>query len=124
MMVEHKTTEYLRTFFDVNQTIFSSLSLKEILKVLVKKTVSALGAKAGSLRLLDEQTKRLELAASQNLSKKYLNKGPLSSDQSIPEVMEGKVVLVKNAHNDSRIQYRTEKIKEGINTILSVPVVA
>ena len=123
-MVEHKTTEYLRTFFDVNQTIFSSLSLKEILKVLVKKTVSALGAKAGSLRLLDEQTKCLELAASQNLSKKYLNKGPLSSDQSIPEVMEGKVVLVKNAHNDSRIQYRTEKIKEGINTILSVPVVA
>jgi len=124
MMVKDKTTEYLRTFFDVNQTIFSSLSLKEILKILVKKTVSALGAKAGSLRLLDEQTKRLELAASQNLSKKYLNKGPLSSDQSIPEVMEGKVVLVKNAHNDSRIQYRTEKIKEGINTILSVPVVA
>lgn len=123
-MVKDKTTEYLRTFFDVNQTIFSSLSLKEILKILVKKTVSALGAKAGSLRLLDEQTKRLELAASQNLSKKYLNKGPLSSDQSIPEVMEGKVVLVKNAHNDSRIQYRTEKIKEGINTILSVPVVA
>jgi signal transduction protein with GAF and PtsI domain len=124
MMVKDKTTEYLRTFFDVNQTIFSSLSLKEILKILVKKTVSALGAKAGSLRLLDEKTKRLELAASQNLSKKYLNKGPLSSDQSIPEVMEGKVVLVKNAHNDSRIQYRTEKIKEGINTILSVPVVA
>jgi len=123
-MAEDKTTEYLRTFFDVNQTIFSSLSLKEILKVLVKKTVSALGAKAGSLRLMDEQTKRLELAASQNLSKKYLNKGPLSSDQSIPEVMEGKVVLVKDAHNDSRIQYRAEKIREGINTILSVPVVA
>jgi len=123
-MAEQKTTEYLRTFFDVNQTIFSSLSLKEILKILVKKTVSALGAKAGSLRLIDEQTKRLELAASQNLSKKYLNKGPLSSDQSIPEVMEGKVVLIKDAHNDYRIQYRAEKIREGINTILSVPVIA
>lgn len=123
-MAEQKTSEYLRTFFDVNQTIFSSLSLEDILKILVKKTVSALGAKAGSLRLLDDQTKRLKLAASHNLSKKYLNKGPLSSDQSIPEVMEGKVVVVKNAHNDSRIQYRTEKIQEGINTILSVPVVA
>ena len=123
-MAEQKTGEYLRTFFDVNQTIFSSFSLKEILKIIVKKTVSALGAKAGSLRLLDDRTKRLELAASHNLSKKYLDKGPLSSDQSIPEVLEGKVVLVKDAHNDSRIQYRTEKIKEGINTILSVPVVA
>jgi len=123
-MAKQKTTEYLWTFFDVNQTIFSSLSLKEILKILVKKTVSALGAKAGSLRLIDEQTKRLEMAASHNLSKKYLNKGPLSLDQSIPEVMEGKVVLVKEAYNDSRIQYRAEKIREGINTILSVPVIA
>jgi len=123
-MTELKTTEYLRTFFDVNQVIFSSLSLKEILKILVKKTVSAISAKAGSLRLIDENTKRLELAASVNLSRKYLNKGPLSSDQSIPEVMEGKVVLIKDAHNDSRIQYRAEKIKEGINTVLSVPVIA
>ena len=103
MMAERKTIEYLQTFFDVNQTLFSSLSLQEILKILVKKTVNALDAKAGSLRLLDEQTKRLELAASHNLSKKYLNKGPLSSDQSIPEVLEGKVVVIKNAFNDPRI---------------------
>lgn len=123
-MAVQKTAEYLQTFFDVNQTIFSSLSLKGILKILVKKTVGAVGAKAGSLRLINEQTKRLELAASENLSRKYLNKGPLNSDQSIPEVMEGKVVLVKDAHNDSRIQYRAEKAREGINTILSVPVVA
>jgi len=123
-MAEKRTTEYLQTFFDVNQTIFSSMSLREILKDLVKKTVSALGVKAGSLRLIDEQTGRLELAASENLSRKYIDKGPLNSDQSIPEVMEGKVVLVKDAHNDSRIQYRAEKAREGINTILSVPVVA
>ncbi len=123
-MAEQKTIEYLRTFIDVTQAIFSSLSLGEILKILVKKTAGAVGAKAGSLRLLDEQTKRLELAASHNLSKKYLNKGPLNSDQSVPEVMKGKVVLVKEAYKDPRIQYRAEKIKEGIDTILSVPVVA
>ena len=123
-MAKRKTTEYLRAFFDVSQTIFSSLSLGEILKNLVTKTVNVLGAKAGSLRLLDEETKRLKLAASLGLSKKYLSKGPLNSDQSIPEVMAGKVVIVKNAHNDARIQYRAEKIEEGINTILSVPVVA
>jgi len=123
-MADHKTTAYLQTFFDINQTIFSSLSLKEILKELVKKTTSALGAKAGSLRLLDDRTRRLELAASYNLSKKYLNKGPLNSDQSVPAVMEGKVVVIKDAHNDERIQYRAEKLREGINTILSVPVVA
>ena len=124
MMIKHKTIEYFRTFFDVSQTIFSSLSLEYILKILVRRAVTALGAKAGSLRLVNENTNRLELVASQNLSRKYLNKGPLSSDQSIPEVLEGKVVIIKESFNDPRIQYKSAKLEEGINTILSVPVIA
>ena len=124
MMAKHKTIEYFRIFFDVSQAIFSSQSLKDILKLLIKRTTIALGVKAGSLRLVNEQTHRLELAASYMLSKKYLNKGALSSDLSIPEVLEGKVVVIRDAFKDPRIQYMTEKMEEGINTILSVPVVA
>jgi signal transduction protein with GAF and PtsI domain len=124
IMAKHKTIEYFRAFFEVGQTIFSSLSLKDILKLLVKRTVNTLGVKAGSLRLLDEKTKRLELVASYLLSKKYLKKGILSSDKSIPEVLEGKVVTIKDAFKDPRIQFQREKMEEGINTILSVPVMA
>ena len=123
-MSMHKTIEYFRTFFDVSQAIFSSQSLNNTLKLLIKRTVSALGAQAGSLRLVNEQTHRLELAASYQLSKKYLSKGPLSSDLSIPEVLKGKVVIIKDAFKDPRIQYKAEAMKEGINTILSVPVVS
>jgi signal transduction protein with GAF and PtsI domain len=123
-MIEHKTIEFFGTFFDISQAIFSSRSLKDILKLLIKRTVTTLGAKAGSLRLVNEQTHRLELAASYLLSKKYLNKGSLSSDLSIPEVLEGKVIVIKDAFNDPRIQYKAEMLEEGINTILSVPVVA
>jgi signal transduction protein with GAF and PtsI domain len=124
IMVKHKTIEYFRTFFDVSQTIFSSLSLKDVLKLLVRRAVNTLGAKAGSLRIVNEKTNRLELVASQKLSKKYLNKGHLNSDRSIPEVLDGKVVVIKDAFEDPRIQYKTAKLEEGINTILSVPVVA
>jgi len=123
-MVEHKTTKYCQTFFEVSQAILSSLSLKDILNSLVKMTVGVLGVKAGSLRLVNEKTNLLELVASHLLSKKYLDKGPLSSDQSIPEVLEGKVAIIKDAFKDPRIQYKSEKMEEGINTILSVPVVA
>ena len=103
-MIEHKTIEFFGTFFDISQAIFSSQSLKDILKLLIKRTVTTIGAKAGSLRLVNEQTHRLELAASYLLSKKYLNKGSLSSDLSIPEVLEGKVIVIKDAFNDPRIQ--------------------
>ena len=113
-MVEHKSIKYFQTFFEVSQTILSSLSLKDILNFLVKSTVGVLDVKAGSLRLVNEETNLLELVASHLLSKKYLDKGPLSSDQSIPEVLDGKVAIIKDAFKDPRIQYKSEKIEEGI----------
>lgn len=123
-MPQEKAIEYFRIFFEISQTILSSSSLEDILKLLVKRTVDALGAKAGSLRMIDEKTNRLELAASHLLSQKYLNKGPLNADQSVPEVLKGKVVLIKEAFKDPRIQYQSAMLQEGINTMLSVPVIA
>jgi signal transduction protein with GAF and PtsI domain len=123
-MLQEKAIEYFRIFFEISQTILSSSSLEEILKLLVKRTVDALGANAGSLRMIDEKTNRLELAASHLLSQKYLNKGPLNADQSVPEVLKGKVVLIKEAFKDPRIQYQSAMLQEGINTMLSVPVIA
>lgn len=90
MIVKHKNIEYFRTFFDVSQTIFSSLSLKDVLKLLVRKAVSTLGAKAGSLRLVNEKTNSLELAASYLLSKKYLNKRTLEFRSKYSGSVRGK----------------------------------
>ncbi len=122
--MEPKTTQYFRIFFETSHTILSSWDLHDILKLLVKRTVQALGVKAGSLLLVNDETHRLELVASHLLSRRYLAKGPLSADRSIPEVLEGRTVVVKNAFDDPRIQYRAEKRQEGINTVLSVPVAA
>jgi signal transduction protein with GAF and PtsI domain len=116
--------EHFEAFFEVSRSLLSSASLKEILDLLVRRAVRVLDVKAGSLRLLDEKTHRLEPAASHGLSKGYLEKGPLDADQSIPEVLQGKIVLIKDAQKDPRIQYRAEKVQEGIHTILTVPVLA
>ncbi|GAB4258502.1 MAG: hypothetical protein Kow0092_06160 [Deferrisomatales bacterium] len=122
--MDQRATEYFRIFFEASHAILSTDSLKDVLKLLVKRTVRALGAKAGSLRLLDEETGRLELVASHLLSLKYRTKGPLTADRSIPEVLEGKVVVILNAAEDPRVQYPEAVRREGIHTILSVPVVA
>lgn len=121
-MVQRKAIEYFRTFFEVSQAIISSRSLQDLLDFLVKRTVDALEVKAGSLRLVNETTKRLELVSSYNLSADYLAKGPLMTDHSIPDVLKGNVVIIKDAFEDPRIQYQFEKIQEGINTVLSAPV--
>lgn len=122
--MESKAAEYFRVFFEATQTILSSASLRDILKVLVKRAVGALEVKAGSLLLVDEKTHRLELAASHLLSQQFLEKGALSAAESIPEVLEGKVAVIADVARDSRVQYPEALGREGIRAILSVPVVA
>ena len=117
-----KQIAYFKIFHEVSRAILSVLDSKEVLELIVKRVVPALKLKAASLRLLNEETNDLELAASRFLSKKYLRKGPLDADKSVPEVLKGKPILILDAQNDPRIQYRKEKAEEGIASVLSVPV--
>jgi len=121
-MAKESQIEYFRLFFEAGQALLSSGSMPETLSFLVQRTASAFGVKAASLRLFNENTNCLELAAACGLSPKYLAKGVLSADQSIPEVLRGEVVLINDAYADPRIQYPGALREEGINTILSVPV--
>jgi signal transduction protein with GAF and PtsI domain len=117
-MAQTTSIEYFRLFFETAQAILSSPALQPTLDALVERTTAAFEVKAASLRLIDEQTGRLELATAHGLSRASLEKGALSADRSIPEVLEGKAVCIKDAFNDRRIQYRAAMRAEGINTVL------
>ncbi len=123
-MQQSQSISYFKLFYETAQTILSSASLQVTLDTLVERSVAALRVKGGSLRLLNEQTHQLEQVASCGLSDAYLNKGVLDSDLSVPEVLSGKVICIKNAYDDPRIQYRDEMRAEGINTMLSLPLEA
>ncbi|AMV72324.1 sensor diguanylate cyclase, GAF domain-containing [Desulfuromonas sp. DDH964] len=123
-MPQTNPNEYFRLFFETAQAILSAENLQAILDSLVQRTVAALDIKGGSLRLIDEESNSLKQVASYGLSDAYLNKGALNADQSIPEVLAGQPVCIRNAPEDPRIQYPEEMRAEGINTVLSVPVIA
>jgi len=123
-MAPGRDIHYFRVFFDASQAILSSASLKDILSLLVRRAVDALDVKAGALLLVDDKTGCLNLVSSHQLSRKYRTKGSLRTAKSVPEVLEGRPVLIKDAFADPRIQYREAMLEEGINALLSVPVVA
>lgn len=122
-MSKIQSIEYFKLFYEATQTILSSASLQVTLDTLVERAVAALMVKGGSLRLVDEKTQKLEQVASCGLSETYLNKGALSSDRSVPQVLKGEVVCIQDAFDDPRIQYREELRAEGLNTMLSLPLV-
>ena len=123
-MIQANTNEYFRLFYETAQEILSARNLQETLDSLVQSTVAAMEIKAGGLRLIDDESNNLKQVASFGLSEAYLNKGALNADQSIPEVLEGVVVYVRDACSDPRIQYPEAMRAEGIVAVLSVPVIA
>jgi len=113
-----------KLFHDLAVSINSSLDVKKIMDIMSGDIARAFDVKAVSVRLLDENEKRLKLVTSYGLSEKYLNKGPVSAEESIAEALQGTPVVVKRASTDPGVQYRKEKEEEGIVSILCVPIKA
>jgi len=119
-----KETEYtyLSAFIHITRAISSSLDLKEVLHLIVKNTCEITGSKGCTLMLLDEKGQRLEVKASFGLSDQYIGKGPLSADKSISDTLRGETIIIEDAASDPRVQYPQEAKKEGIASIVSVPI--
>jgi len=118
-----KTIEiYYQSLYEVAATLNSTRASGEILQSIVENVAKAVGAKGCSLMLLSPDKKLLIHTAAHGLSDWYIRKGPVSADKSLSEALEGKVVAVLHAPDDDRIQYREQAKKEGIASILSVPM--
>ena len=118
-------TKHLESAYqDATKAISSSLNLNEVLDLIVKSVVNLLGVKGCGVNLLDDTRKRLETRVACGLSDNYLAKGPIDTDKSITEAIEGKTVFIKDVAGDNRVQYPGEAQNEGIVSILSIPIKA
>jgi len=106
------------------QLLANSLNLEEVLSLIVSLVVETVGVKGCSLRLLNEETGKLEIRATKNLSAKYLEKGPVVAIGSEIDVaaMKGETVVIEDLRNDPRVLYPAEMIEEGLVSILCVGV--
>ena len=110
------------TLVKISRSLSKSKDPEEIIRMTVKSLKSALGIKGCALFLINRQSKELEVAASTGLSADYLSKGPVSVQQSIADSLEDGPIAVYDVSDDPRIQYPEAAQKEGIASILSVPI--
>jgi GAF domain-containing protein len=109
-------------FLELASSINSTLDIREVLRNMSEKVCTALGMKGITVRLLNEDRNCLELVASYGLSKAFLDKGPISPHESITEGLKGKTIVIEDTSKDQRLQYPRETLKEGIKSIVCVPV--
>jgi GAF domain-containing protein len=111
---------FQRILHDVSDTVRSSLVLDEVLAQIVKVITEDLRAKGCLVRLLDAETKKLELRASYGLSEAYLGAGPRDAVMASTETIEGRPIAVYDA--TAYLQYPEQARREGVASLLSVPL--
>jgi GAF domain-containing protein len=107
----------------ITGAVSSTKDPEDVISLSVESVKTALGVKGSALFLFNRKTKELALAGAHGLSEEYLNKGPVSAMKSIAESLKEGPVAIYDVRDDPRIQYPEEAEKEGIASIMSVPII-
>ncbi|WP_457552920.1 GAF domain-containing protein [Desulfobacula sp.] len=103
--------------------ITSTLDVEKVLDVIVQKVPEVVVVDAATIRLLDSAGEKLFLVASYGLSQEYLNRGPIDAEKSVTKALTGIPVAIYDALSYPHIQHPEAIAKEGIKSILVVPII-
>lgn len=118
----NRDNNYLQLFMDVTKAITSNLNMNEVFSIITRKIPEVIGVDAATIRLLDTTGKKLVLHAASGLSETYLNRGPVDLESSVMNALKGTPIAITDAPNDPLIKYPDEARREGIKSILVVPI--
>ncbi len=103
----------------------SSLEVKQVLGNLLRSLREELNVKAASVRLVGPKHQHLHLAAAEGLSDAYLSKGDVRiADSPIDQrvLSTGRPVTLYDVSTEGGLQYPVEAEREGIRSVLAVPL--
>jgi len=120
-----KSVRELSALLDIGRLFASTLDLAEVLHRVARTVTETFGAKGCGLRLLDESSGKLELAATYNLSQAYIDKGPVFSETSAidRDALAGRIVPVYDIREDPRITYRDAMVEENLVSQLTAGII-
>lgn len=112
------------TLYEVARSVTSTLRLRQVLDLITRHSMTVMNAKASSIRLLNEETGELDLAATAGLDQEYWQKGPVSVPESPVDrqVLSGEAEQVYDVRTDPRFQYPEAARQAGLTSILTVPL--
>ncbi len=111
-----------KALYEIARAVNSTLEVRGVLQSIVESVTKAVGAKGCAVLLLTTEKGQLTHSADYGLSREYVQKGPVRPTHILTEFADGKNVLMVDVSADARVEYREEAIREGIVSMLSVPM--
>lgn len=115
---------YYEKLIELTGAISQCKDPEEVALLTAEGVKRAFNVKGCSVFLIKKGTRDLGLAASSGLSDEYIKKGPVRYMQEITEAKDQVPIAIYDIQDDPRIQYPEAAEKEGIASLLGVPIVA
>jgi PAS domain S-box-containing protein len=114
--------DFMNEVQEISKLVNSTLDLETVLQTIVERLPVSLQAKGCTIRLLNPQTNYLELVAANGLSERYLWRGKVEQEKNTVMALSGEPVAIYDVSNDDRVRYKDHMEKEGIKSLLALPV--
>jgi two-component system, NtrC family, sensor kinase len=115
---------FLSIVANVTDAIRSSLDLEAVLNAIVRVITESLRAKGCIIEMGGPLGGRRHAHTAFGLSQAFLQRATAQPGHALEEALHGSCVLVLDAHSDPRIPYREDAAREGVGSILYVPLMA
>ncbi|MDO8683585.1 MAG: GAF domain-containing protein [Armatimonadota bacterium] len=118
----NKKIRELSMLNQVSEAMISTLDLEELLDIVLKQAMLAVGAGVGSLLLVDESSQMMTIRSARGLSPKIIRNTRVRVGQGISGwvAAHGVPVLVHKAKDDER--FRAIAFRDDITSAMSVPL--
>lgn len=115
--------DYIKAISKVSRALGTTIERDRLLEMIVKSAVDTMKAKAACLFLESDEADGQYIAAAQTgLSRSYIHAVPSGMAPTMKLLKKEGFLHYRDAQKDERVQNRESKIKEGIGSILVVPV--
>ena len=108
--------------YEISKPVIAAVGVENVLRAIVESIAKGTGAKGCSLLILNEEGDKLIHRISYGISGDYVSKGEIEIDESVEKVLSGEAVSIPDVANDPRVQYPEYALREGIASVLSIPV--
>lgn len=108
--------------FEISKPVIEAYGVQNVLRSIVESTAKGTGAKGCSIMTLSPNGTKLVHSLSYGLSEEYLSKGDIIVNDAVKGVLLGNTVNIVNIDSDPRVQYPEHAKKEGIASMLSIPI--
>jgi GAF domain-containing protein len=117
-------SECIRVFEEVGNALNAPIDTVQLLELVAGSLVKQFHLKGCHFRLLSRDRTTLDHVASHGLSQAYLDKGRVEAERSVADALDGETVMVTDCATDPRIQYPEACAREGIVSMLTIPLKA